>query len=201
MTEVLAELLSSKIRAAVLGYLLPRPHVARSLTDLSGLLELPISSLQYECYKLLRLGVLRDHRADGSRYYHANPESPLVTPLTALVVAAIGRDAALRAAIDDVGALDEVFLLERPPEGAAGAPRLVVVGELALEPLDALVARIATALARSPDEIDLAFFRSADWRSRLAEDNPYVRDLLDSPRHRLVSVVPRSTGSSAGPAS
>ena len=60
MTDLLAELFSSKVRAAALGVFLPRPHCWFSLTELSRLLGLPVSSLQHECYKLARLGLLRD---------------------------------------------------------------------------------------------------------------------------------------------
>jgi hypothetical protein len=48
MNELLAELFSSKVRAAVLGYMLPRPQIAMSLTEFSRILGLPISSLQHE---------------------------------------------------------------------------------------------------------------------------------------------------------
>jgi len=60
MNELLSELFSSKVRAAVLGHVLPRPQVALSLTEFSRLLDLPISSLQHECYKLERIGIINE---------------------------------------------------------------------------------------------------------------------------------------------
>jgi hypothetical protein len=47
--EPLAELFSSKVRASVLALMLPRPHLAFSLTDLSRRLDIPVSSAQHEC--------------------------------------------------------------------------------------------------------------------------------------------------------
>lgn len=180
MDETLVELFSSKVRAAVLGHLLPRPHLAASLTELSHLLDLPVSSLQHECYKLVRLGVLSDRREGNSRPYRVNRDSPFVPPLTALVVAALGQEAALRAAVDGVPSLTEAFLSGTLP--AAGPARLVLIGELPLDLLDAMVERVAGVLGLDVNQIDLAFFRPADWSARREAFNPYVADLLDGPR-------------------
>jgi len=175
MTDLLTELFSSKIRAAVLGYLLPRPHVSRSLTDLSRLLDLPISSLQHECYKLVRIGVLRDRRDGSARRYSPEPASPLLPALDALVRSVIGREAALRAALDDMPAVESAFLVDGVP------PRLVLVGDLPLDELDAALERVATVLSRPSDQVELAFFRPADWRSRLEAGDPYLATLLHEP--------------------
>lgn len=188
MSELLAELLSSKVRAAVLGHLLPRPHLGFGLTDLSRRLDLPISSLQHECYKLVRLGLLRDERARGSRHYRPDGRSRLLPTLTAVVLAAIGSEAALAAAIEGVAGLEEAFVAGdwRWPLAATDiAPRLVLVGELSIEDVDGVLARAATVLAATagrpvdvPSPIELAFFRPGDWRARLATGNRYAATLV-----------------------
>ena len=193
----LAELFSSKVRAAVLGYLLPRPHLAASLTELSRLLDLPISSLQHECYKLVRLGVLRDRRAGNARRYRPDPTSPLLPALTALVVATIGREAALRAAVAGMPELERAFLAG--DLGPGGDPRLVLVGELPLDALDTAVERIAVALGRDPTAIDLAFFRPADWRTRVATGNPFAADLLGGPCLALLEATDAPADGSVAP--
>jgi DNA-binding IclR family transcriptional regulator len=81
--EPLVELFSSRVRAAVLALVLPRPHLGFSLTDLSRRLGLPVSSVQHECYKLTRLGLLRDERVGNARLYRPDPTWPLLEPLTA----------------------------------------------------------------------------------------------------------------------
>lgn len=184
MTEPLAELFASKVRAAVLGHLLPRPHLGFSLTDLSRLLGLPISSLQHECYKLARLGVLRDARAGNARLYRPDPRSPLLPSLTALVVAAIGPEAALRAAVEGMPNLRLAFLAGSLAHGsnAAAPPHLVLIGELPLEEVDDAFARAAVALGSAVAPLELVFFRPVDWRARLAGGNRYVTELLDAPR-------------------
>ena len=115
MNEILSELFSSKLRAAVLEQMLPRPHVGYSLTDLSRLLELPISSLQHECYKLERIGVVKARRDGNSRRYRVNPDCAVLKELTALIVVAIGHEPALRASMERIPGLDAAFLATAIP--------------------------------------------------------------------------------------
>ena len=72
--SLLGEVFSSKVRASLLAWIVPRLDTRFSLTELSRELGMPISSLQHECYKLERLGVLkgrrpwqREARADDQR--------------------------------------------------------------------------------------------------------------------------------------
>jgi len=174
VSEILAELLSSKVRAAVLEYIVPRPHLALSLTDLSRALDLPISSLQHECYKLERLGFVTAQRDGAARRYHLNPAAPLVPQLMALVNAAVDREAALRAALDGVSGLELVFL--------AGERCLVAVGTAPLAALADVTARLEAALALPAGALELAFFRPDDWRQHLRAGTPYVAELLARPR-------------------
>ncbi len=192
--DLLTELFSSKVRSAVLRHLLPRPHLGFSLTDLTRLLDIPISSLQHECYKLERIGVLIARRAGNARLYRPDPSCPVLAPLTALVVAAIGMEPALRAAVESVPGLDAAFLAgsippttgRRAPSGSAPGPvRLVLTGEVPLEALDAALERVASAMAIPASGIELAFFRPDDWRARLLEGNRYVAELLAGPRLHL----------------
>jgi hypothetical protein len=184
VAELLAQLFASKIRAAVLGHLLPRPHLGFSLTDLSRLLGLPLSSLQHECYKLARIGVLHDTRAGNARLYRPDPRCPLLRPLTALVVAAIGPEAALAAAVEGVPGLAAAALAGPLLPTAGAEPRhLILVGELPVEQVDGALARAAVVADPflGPGRLELAFFRPADWRARRAAGNPYLADLLAGP--------------------
>jgi hypothetical protein len=193
--DLLAELFSSKVRAAVLGHVLPRPDRGFSLTDLSRRLDLPVSSLQHECYKLERIGVLFARRAGNARLYRIVPTCPILAPLTRLIVTAIGPVAALAAAIDGVPGLESGFLAGTLPteagESASDAPpRLVLIGDIALDELDTLLVRAETALGVVPGTLELAFFRPDDWQSRLADANPYVLGLVNRPRVDLIEKAP-----------
>src|SRR6478752_7807764 len=144
---LLQELFSSRMRAYVLSQMLPRPHLRFSLTDLSRLLGQPISSLQHECYKLERLGLLRGKRDGNTRLYEVVSTFPLLRPLTTLVTTAIGPERSLKAALEDVPGLDFAFFAGSLPVSATGrAARVVLVGDVPLESIDAVQERDALAL-------------------------------------------------------
>lgn len=194
MSEILAELFSSKVRAVVLGQMLPRAHVGFSLTELSRILGLPISSLQHECYKLERVGVIKGRREGNSRRYRVNPACPVLRELTALVVKGIGEDVALRAALEDIPGLEAAFIarvLPLQPQGdaevlSAGPIPLVLIGEVSLEAVDDAQERVASLLNLPTNRIEAVFYLPNDWRSRLDQQSQYAVWLVSGPRTDLL---------------
>ena len=194
MTDLLAELFSSKVRAAVLGTLLPRPHLWFSLTELSRLLGLPVSSLQHECYKLARIGLLHDQRSGNVRRYSPEPRFPLLQPLTALVLASMPLSESLPAAAEGVSGIEQAWVTGEPGTRHA-RPFLVVIGTLGIEDLDALFERSrAAATAAGTGDIELAYYPSAEWARRLASSDPFVTSLQsDVTVHMQPGSVPAAT--------
>ena len=188
--EPLAELFSSRVRAAVLALVLARPHLRFSLTELSRRLGLPVSSLQHECYKLTRLGLLRDERVGNARLYGPDPAWPLLEPLTALTVRAMPLEEALRGAVDGVQGIEGAWV--SGDLTARSAPVYVVVlGNLGVDELDGFFDRCLVALVpnASPNRIELAYFRPADWEARLARGDPFTMTLREGDRIELCGFV------------
>jgi len=193
VSEILAELFSSKVRAQVLGHMLPRAHTGYSLTELSRFLGLPISSLQHECYKLERIGVIKGRREGNSRRYRVSAASPILHELTALVVKGIGEADALRAALEDIPGLEAAFLARSlpldPTEGeqtTAGLIPLVLIGEVSLEAVDDAQARVASLLDLPTSRIEAVFYLPSDWRDRLEQQSQYAVWLISGPRTDLL---------------
>lgn len=190
MPEPLAELFSSRVRAAVLALVLPRPHLRFSLTDLSRRLGLPVSSLQHECYKLTRLGLLRDERVGNARLYRPDPSWPLLEPLTALAVRAMPLEDALHGAVEGVPGLEGAWV-----SGDLASPRapvyVVVLGSLGVDELDALFDRCRVALVpvTGATRIELAYFRPADWKARLGRGDPLATALREGGRIELCAFM------------
>lgn len=179
MQDPLVELFSSRVRAAVLSLLLPRPHLRFSLTDMSRRLGLPVSSLQHECYKLARMGILRDERSGNARFYRPHPGWPLLEPLTSLVVQALPLPESLSAAVEGVPRLESAWLAGTPEEPSPPV-YLVVIGNLGVEEIDGLFDRARVALAPTParGHFELAFFRPADWAPRIAGGDRFAISLI-----------------------
>lgn len=195
MSEILSELFSSKVRAAVLGQMLTRPHLRYSLTDLSRELDIPISSLQHECYKLERIGILRARRDGNARRYRVDLKCPIRRELTALVVTALGQETALRATLQGVAGLEAAFIARTLPmtpnesdlQGVGVGPiPLVLIGEVPLEEIDAAQDRVASILGIPATKIEAVFYRPGDWRSRLDQRSPYAVWLISGPRTDLL---------------
>jgi hypothetical protein len=176
--ELLAELFSSKVRAAVLALLLPRPHIGFSLTELSRRLGLPVSSLQHECYKLTRLGLLRDERVGNARKYRPDPRFPLLESLTKLTLSAIPLPGALQGAAEQVPGLEEAWVAGCLDDSTAPLS-LVLLGELELEAIDGVFERARKALTPTvgANRVELAYYRPGDWRARMDAGDPFVAAL------------------------
>ncbi|MBA3275353.1 MAG: helix-turn-helix transcriptional regulator [Chloroflexia bacterium] len=179
--SLLGEVFSSKVRASLLAWIVPRLDTRFSLTELSRELGMPISSLQHECYKLERLGVLKGRREGASRRYRMHLDHHLSRPLIGLVIATLGLDRVLRDAIADCGRVDVSVIAG--PEPGSGSDRLVlaVIGEAGLEGLDRAQQRVALALGIDPDRLELAYFQRDDWARDGAAGHPLVRRLTRRP--------------------
>jgi hypothetical protein len=184
---LLQEIFSSRMRAAVLGHMLPRPHLRFSLTELSRLLDQPISSLQHECYKLERIGVIVGRREGNTRRYTVQQQFALYRPLTALVTAALGPEASLRAGLEALTGLESAFFAGALPLATPGAAaRVVLIGDIPLEEIDDVQERAALALNLPTDHVDTAFYRLDDWLDRLRQQSAYALGLLNGDRVDLV---------------
>ena len=190
MPEPLAELFSSRVRAAVLALVLARPHLRFSLTDLSRRLGLPVSSLQHECYKLTRLGLLRDERVGNARLYCPDPAWPLLEPLTALTVRAMPLEEALRGAVEGVQGIEGAWV-SGDLTSQSDPVYVVVVGNLGVEELDGFFDRCRSPWfrLRAPSRIELAYFRPADWEARLARGDAFTMTLREGDRIELCRFV------------
>ncbi len=188
---LLGEVFSSKIRAALLAWAVPRLDTRFSLTELARELGSPVSSLQHECYKLERLGVLAGRREGASRRYHVQLDHALSRPLLNLVVATLGLRAVLADAIGECGRID--VALVAGPEPGSGSDRLVlaIIGEVELEGLDRAQRRVALAIGiDDPDRLELAYFQGEDWRRDGGPGHPLVRRLAGRPIQPIIGDWP-----------
>src|SRR3954468_8752625 len=178
MSEPLAELFSSRVRAVVLALLLSRPHLRFSLTDLSRRLGLPVSSLQHECYKLTRMGVLRDERVGNTRLYCPNLAWPLLEPLTALTVRALPLTLGLTAAVEGVSGL-EMAWLSGDDSSFSDPVYVLLVGEMSIESIDGIFSRSRVAIdpVEGAQRVELAYFRPRDWQSRIDTNDAFAVSL------------------------
>jgi DNA-binding Lrp family transcriptional regulator len=170
--DVLSELLSSKVRAGVLGFMVAREEARFSLTELSRALDLSISSVQHECYKLERLGVLKGRREGASRRYWLDRETPFVPVLMWLVVSVIGQEQILRFALTDIEGLEGALLTMALP--TSPKPSVTLIGDVGLEAFVTVQERVGKILEVAPSDVAVAFYGSDTWRGHIASGDQVV---------------------------
>lgn len=170
--DTLGELFSSRIRASVLAYMVAREEARFSLTELSRALDLSVSSIQHECYKLERLGVLKGRREGASRRYWLDRDQPYVPVLMWLVITVIGQPHVLRYALQGVEGLEGALLTNEQ-----AAPSLTLIGNLGLDEL-AIVQERASKILDVPDTVlRVAFYDPETWATYVAQQHPTVVSL------------------------
>lgn len=176
----LAELFSSRIRAMLLAFLVSRPDRGFSLTELSRALDSPISSLQHECYKLERMGILKGRREGASRRYRLVHDARS-EPLIHLVEMTLEQPAELRDALGNLASLDGALLVGDLTGPEETPLQLILIGEIHLEHVQAVQERLAAMLSVPRDRLDVAFFRHEEWEGYRAAGHPHVERLRDRP--------------------
>jgi DNA-binding transcriptional ArsR family regulator len=182
----LADLLSSRNRAILLAWATPRLDTPFSLTELSRAVHLPVSSVQHECYKLERLGVLEARREGNSRRYRMMLDHPLTRPLIALVIATLGLQTVLHDAVVETGEVTAAVVAGPSPWSGSDRLTLAIVGHLPLEGLVQAQHRVALVLARMPDDLDLAYVQDADW----TVDHELITTLAGRPLQAVLGTWP-----------
>jgi DNA-binding transcriptional ArsR family regulator len=86
----LLPILRSQHLAEILTLLLLHPDAEYTLTEISGKLGLPLTTLRREATRLSGSGLIRERRLGRSRLVSANPASRYTRPLTELVSLAFG---------------------------------------------------------------------------------------------------------------
>ncbi len=157
---MLTDLLSSRVRAVLLSWLAPRLDAGYSLTELSHATGLAVSSLQHECYKLERIGVLHSHRVGQSRLYRVCLENHAARAIVALVIAVLGLERVLGEAASGEGTFSTIALATSV--ATARRPILILIGNAGLESLDRITRRSELVLGQPPGSVELAYVNTVD---------------------------------------
>ena len=167
--DTLGELFSSRIRASVLAYLVAREEARFSLTELSRALGLSVSSIQHECYKLERLGVLKGRREGASRRYWLDRDQAFVPVLMWLVITVVGQPTVLTYALQGIDGLEGALLTD-----TNGSPTLTLIGHLGLDELATVQERATKILDVPESALNVAFYDPATWAEYVEQQHPTV---------------------------
>jgi DNA-binding transcriptional ArsR family regulator len=178
---VLAEMLSSKVRAEIFRLLFGLRERELHVREIERRSGLSIGTVRQELQKLVRMELVSARR-DGNRLcYRANKEHPLYVDIKNLVIKTSGLVEVLREALDKKG-VHVAFVfgsIARSLEGAGSDVDLMVIGEVGLRTLSSWLSGISAEIGR---EINPHVMNAKEFRKRKASGEHFLNRVLESPK-------------------
>lgn len=100
----------SRQQAELLADILDDPQREQSLAELTERLGMPTASVHREIERAEHAGILRSRRVGKTRLVSAEARSPYFAPLRQLLVSAFGVPGRLRAALESIAGVHEVYV-------------------------------------------------------------------------------------------
>ena len=179
--STLAELLSSRARAAVFHFLfgLHRAELhVRALARQSGLNE---ATLRQELRKLKALDLVKARRDGNRTYYRANQDHPLYLEIHGLVLKTSGLVDVLKNALEGAE-IQTAFVfgsVAKGDEQARSDIDLMVIGDISFRELTALLSGVSEQVDR---EVNPHVMTAGEYARRIREGDHFVTRVLSGPK-------------------
>ena len=182
LPPTLLPILRSDRQGEILALLLLSPSNEHSLSDIQRRVGGPFSVIHREVTRLLDGGVLLERTVGRSRLVRANPDYPLLRPLTEMVQAAYGPVPTLTNLLRSQRGVREAYIFGSWAARRAGTsgppPRdidVLVVGEAPQRDLYALAAAAGKELGQ---EVNITRVDPVAWRD---QTNSFVKTVRSRP--------------------
>lgn len=182
----MAPFLRSAVQGEILALLLLRPETSLSIADIVRETGGTPTVVHTEVSRLVESGVLTDTRVGRARLVRANPDYPLLRPLTEIVAATFGPVPVLGAALTGVAGIREAYVYGSWAARAAGEPGplprdvdVLVVGDADRAALNEAAAAAEETL-RVP--VSITKVAASSWAEAT---EPFLRTVRSRPMVRL----------------
>ncbi len=183
---MLQALFSSKVRVKLLTHLFTHPGESFYARSLARQIGERYNAIWRELSNLERTGLLIGERDGNIKYYRLNPAFPIYEELKRIVFKTAGLGQALREALDRLGTVEWAFIYGSVAVGDEdffSDVDLMLVGEVDLPALAEVIAHLEEQLRRA---INYVTFTRAELEERLADGDPFVRNVLAGPKVMLI---------------
>lgn len=165
--NILAQLLSSQVRAEIFRLLFNRSKTAIHLRDLQRKSHLSIGTIQKEIAHLKSLDIVTSER-DGNRlYYTANFNHPLYKEICGLVEKTSGLTEKLKKILSSIKGIECAFIFgsfARGEEKSHSDIDLIVIGDVGLRALSGKLKSLTDQIER---EINPHIYSVKTWKEKL----------------------------------
>jgi hypothetical protein len=162
----------------------------QSISDLAARLDAPVATVQREVTRLAKAGILTTRRTGHMRLVRGDRSSPIIEPLTDLVLRTFGPVAVLAHELGDVAGVEgaEIFgSWAARYQGESGGPPgdidVLVIGQPDRDELYDAALRAERALRR---EVNTVIVSRQRWN---AGNEPFLRGVRTRPRVRILGRV------------
>jgi uncharacterized protein len=182
-----ASVLFGKTRRAVLSLLYGHPTETFYLRQIARISGTGLGAAQREMGQLTEAGIAIRRVSGRQVYFQANPKSSIFADLRNIVTKTFGVADVLRSALDGLaGRIRVAFVygsVAKRREDESSDVDVMVIG-------DATFSEIVSALApcqeRLGREVNPTVYPVQEFRSRLSQDHPFLRDVLRQTKLFLV---------------
>lgn len=183
-TTSVADAIFTKVQQRLLAALFGNPARSFYAQELIALVASGTGAVQRELARLESAGLITSTRVGRQKHYRASPASPVFHELRSLVLKTSGLTDVLRAALAPLApgiAAAFVFgsVAKRHETAASDVDLLVVSDDVAYPDLYAALAPVEPQLGRP---VNPTVLTRAEFARRLAEENAFVRRVLDGPK-------------------
>ena len=180
--NLLAEILSSRIRAEIFRILFGVNDEALYLREIERRSGLTVGTVQQELKKLLNLDLIKK-RKDGNRiYYQARKEHPLYPEIRSIILKTSGLSDVIAGALGVSQDIKIAFVfgsIARHDEKAGSDVDLMVIGRLGLRKLTGLLDGISEQIGR---EINPHVLSEGEFVKRRKNKDHFITEVLESPK-------------------
>jgi len=187
---MLEQLLGSRLRARVIGWLFTHPDERFYVRQLTELLREDSTNLSRELARLESLGILLFKRDGRQKYYRANPHSSIFAELKSIAAKTTGAVDVLRKTLeehrDHIQAAFVFGSFARQEQTADSDIDLVIIGSLDAVALHASISRAESKLCRT---VSYSLLSREEYQDRRNSKNGFLTSVLEGPKLMVMGAL------------
>jgi len=180
--DVLTQIFSSKVRAAIFCHLFGVIAVESHMREIQRVVGCTIGPIQSELKKLLALQLVKIRRNGNRLYYRANQEHQLYPDIRSLVLKTAGMGDYLKELFSGRDDIETAFIFGSMASGEdtpASDIDLMVIGTIGLRALSSVLTDFKARVGR---ELNPHVFTQEEFTIRRKNREHFITTVLSSPR-------------------
>jgi len=177
---MLAEILSSKVRAEIFRLLFSSDNTALHMREIERKSGFSIGTVQRELSKLVKLDLIIKKKDGNRTYYRANKENPIYRDIKSIVQKTVGSIFLLKEALSQSKEIKFAFIFGSLASGKQKSYSdidLFVIGNIGLREVVSLLSGISDKTGR---EINPQVISKSEFINRLNSNDHFISNIINS---------------------